>query len=535
VRILGDTIIQVRKLKHWALAGTILATCWSPVAASTLEDEMRDLVANHPRIQARIKVVNSAEEGIRAARAGYLPSVKFTGDQGHEYVDSPDRRSTQGKPFLDKRNTSGVTVTQKIFDGFATDSTVDSAKTSHGMSEVELRNVRQAALLEGSIAYLDVMRNTKLVALSRENERKIAEQQNLEDERVQKGSGIASDVLQAKQRLQVAKERRVKYEGDFHTAVAKYTQVFGHPPDVAALTDPPLPLDLIPETLDQSLEAAEKDNPGLESATRMIELSSDKRNIAEAGYWPTLDLVGKANYEHGKNATIGVRRDWSLMLVASWELFSGFKTDASVAQASWDYGASKDNRLDTSRKVAEQIRTNWHKLQTARQRIELLENAAVLAEEVWEATKKKLDAGKATVTEVLDEATRINDARINYTGAYYDMYQSAYELLNIMGRLEVDNLSRAKPAVSLDVSPLRSSNLTYPQGQAPRAAQPSKAKAVAAPTPAAAPVPAAVPRTPAEAPAAVLQPKDANAADNALRERVRELVSQSDDSFWNVR
>jgi adhesin transport system outer membrane protein len=529
VRTLEDTIIHVRKLKHWALAGTILASSWSPVFASTLEDEMRDLVANHPRIQAKLKGVNSSEEGIRAARAGYLPTVKFSGDQGHEYVDSPDRRATQGKAYLDKRNTTGLTVTQKIFDGFATQSTVDSAKTTRSMSDSDLRNIRQAALLEGAIAYLDVMRNTKLVALSRENERKIAEQQNLEDERVQKGSGIASDVLQAKQRLQVAKERRVKYEGDFHTSAAKYTQVFGHPPDVAALTDPPLPLDLIPEALDLSLDAAEKDNPGLELATKTIALTSDKRNIAEAGYWPTLDLVGKANYEHGKNATVGVRRDWSLMLVASWELFSGFKTDAVVAQASWDHGASKDTRLDTSRKISEQIRTSWHKLQTARQRIELLENAAVLAEEVWEATKKKLDAGKATVTEVLDEATRINDARINYTGAYYDMYQSAYELLNVMGRLEVDNLSRAKPAVSLDVSPLRSSGFTYPQGKPPTAAPPPKA--VAAPQP------------PAVAPATASQPlgaapataKEVRAADAALRERVRELVSQSDDSFWNVR
>ncbi len=227
-----NTTIKLSKLKHWAMVTTILAGCWTPAMAGTLEEEMRDLVANHPQIQAKMKGVNSADEGIRGARAGYLPTVKLTGDQGHEYIDSPDRRGIQGKAFLDKRNTSGLTVTQKIFDGFATDSAVDSAKTSRRISESDLRGTRQAALLEGAVAYLDVMRNTKLVALSRENERKLAEQQNLEDERVQKGSGIASDVLAAKQRLQVAKERRVKYEGDFHASVAKYTQVFGHAPDV---------------------------------------------------------------------------------------------------------------------------------------------------------------------------------------------------------------------------------------------------------------------------------------------------------------
>ncbi|WP_041040063.1 TolC family outer membrane protein [Paramagnetospirillum magnetotacticum] len=513
------------------MVAACVAACWAPAVAGTLEDEMRDLVASHPQIQAKLKGISSADEGIRSARAGYMPTVKLTGDQGHEYIDSPDRRATQAKPFMDKRNTGGLTVTQKIFDGFATDSTVDSAKTSRRISESDLRATRQATLLEGAIAYLDIMRTTKLVALSRENERKIAEQENLEDERVRKGSGIATDVLQAKQRLQVAKERRVNYEGQFHAAVAKYTQVFGHAPDVASLSDPPLPLDLIPETLDQSLEASEKDNPSLESATGAIDLSGDKRNIAEAGYYPTLDLVGKADYEHGKNATVGVRRDWSLMLVASWELFSGFKTDATVAQASWDHGASKDNRFHTSRKIAEQTRTAWHKLQTARQRLDLLENAAILAEEVWEATKKKLDAGKATVTEVLDEATRINDARINYTGAYYDMYQSSYELLAAMGRLEVDNLSRAKPAVSLDVTPLKSVEYTYPRDQAPKPQIAKTAPQAAKPAPT---VTAAAPMPSKEQAA----PRD-QATNAAVMERVRDLVATQqpadNSSFWTVR
>lgn len=491
---------------------------------------MRDLVTNHPQIQAKMKGVNSAEEGIRGARSGYLPTVKFSGDQGHEYIDTPDRRATQTKPFMDKRNTTGITVTQKIFDGFATNATVDSAQSTRDVSEADLRATRQAALLEGAGAYLSVIRTTKLVALSRENERKIAEQQNLEDERVRKGSGIASDVLSAKQRLQTAKERRVNFENQFHTAVAKFTQVFGHAPDVAALADPPLPVDLVPESLDSSLDAAEKDNPSLESAFRTIDLTRNKKDLAEAGYWPTLDLVGKADYEHGKNATIGVRRDWSLMLVASWEMFSGFKTDAAVAQASWDHGAAKDNRAHASRQVAEKVRTSWYTLQTARQRIELLENAAVLAEEVWEATKKKREAGKATVTEVLDDETRINEARINYTSAFYDMYQAAYDLLAAMGRLEVDNLSRAKPAAAPNLAPMGTSSAAEDKTSRVEPAPSPRTQVAARPVNASAPVS----RPMVEAPAA---PR-ANAADSAVMEQIRDLVAtqrQTDNSFWTVR
>lgn len=541
LQIWGVSLTTPRKLALLASAAAVAITFCAPASAdaSSLEDEMRDLVESHPQIQARKKAVSGSEEGIRGARSGYLPTAKLSGDQGYEYIDSPDRRGTQAKPFSDKRHTAGLTVTQKIFDGFQTNATVDAAKVAQSIAQSDLRATRQSTLLEGAIAYLEILRQTRLVALSRENERKVAEQLNLEDERVQKGSGIASDVLAAKQRLQIAKEHRVKFEGDFQTAVAKYTQVFGHAPNVAALNDPPLPLDLIPESIENSVDVAEKDNPTLESSVKTIALTEERRRIEEAGYWPTVDLVGKADYEKGKNAVVGVRRDWSLILQANWELFSGFKTDAKVAQASWDHATTKDNRLYTSRKVSEAVRTAWHKLQTARQRMDLLENAATLAEEVWDAQKKKREAGKATVQEVLDEETKINEARISYTGAYYDMYQSSYELLSGMGRLEVDALARAKPASAPVMTPFKAAELTRPMtttksapaAQSVRDPIPTAIKPVAMPV---AVIPVAP--HPAEAPPSIATQHMAQAesASSAMAERVRGLMAAKDD-FWTIR
>lgn len=59
----------------------------------------------------------------------------------------------------------------------------------------------QAALFDGVNAYIDVLRQKRLVELAVENQATIQRQLNLEDERVQRGSGVAVDVLQAKSRL----------------------------------------------------------------------------------------------------------------------------------------------------------------------------------------------------------------------------------------------------------------------------------------------------------------------------------------------
>lgn len=461
------------RLSALATCAAALMTAWAGAAqGQSLVDELQGLVETHPLIQAGQKDTQGADEAIRAARSGFLPTVKLTGDTGPEYVDSPTRRQTEGRRFYKGRETTGLVVTQRLYDGNATDSQVEAAKISRQISDSDLRATRQNAMLEGAQAYIDVLRQTRLIQLGRDNERKIQEQLNLEDERVQKGSGMASDVLAAKQRLQVSKERRVKFEGDFEAAVAKYTQVFGHAPDVARLTDPPLPQALIPPQLEEAVRTAQTDNPILQSAAKTIDLTAERQRTAESGYYPNVDLIGRADYENDKNATIGVRRDWSLLLTATWELFSGFKTDAQVAQASYSHAASKDKHFNNSRKITETVKIAWHRLKTARERMGLLENAAVLAEEVWAAQKKRHEAGKATVQDVLDEETRINDARINFTMAYYDMIQYSYELLGAMGRLEVDDIRSVPP--------------TPPKtGMAPESVSPPRA-AVPAPAPAAA-------------------------------------------------
>lgn len=419
--------------------------CTQPVMADSLQAELQGLLQSHPEIQAKTKAVASAEEGIGVARSAYLPSVKVNNSTGPEYDSNPTRWTTAGQPYQRGSTTSGVSVSEHLFDGFATDSAVGAAKVNRDISESDLRTTRQGTLLEGASAYIAVLEATRLIDLARDNVHKVENELNLEDERVEKGAGIASDVLAAKQRLQIAKEARVRFEGELQAASAKYTQVFGHAPDTAAMTEVPVVAGRLPATLDEALAKGERDNPSVETAEKSIELTEQKRKGAEAGYYPTVDLVAHAGIDDGVNGIDGDSRSWSVMVVANWSVFDGWKTRKQVAQAAEDHAASQDNHLYSVRKVQELVRTTWYKLGNDRERLGLLQNAAILAEDVWEATRKRHAAGKATVRDMLDDETRINDARIAYTQAYYDMVTATYEMLAATGELEVGAVEGAAP------------------------------------------------------------------------------------------
>lgn len=423
---------------------TAVVTTQSPASAQTLEAELADLVKNHPQIRAAIKTAASSRQEINKSAAGFLPTINLSGDIGPERIDSPaERAEANGNPSSRSRNTATLTVTQNIFNGFATTSASRTARLNKLVNDSTLAITTQQVILDGISAYLDVLRQTQLVELAGQNEDTIQTQLNLEDERVQKGSGIAVDVLQAKQRLQLAKERRIRFEGNLEDAFTRFAQVFDHPPNFDKLVDPVPSADLIPDSLDTAIDIALVENPNILNNDQLVEVAREARRSARADLYPTIDIVGTANYEKNLNATLGTRREFSVLLQANWDLFTGLTTRANVAQAAFDYSASQDNYNFAVREVIQQVRVAWQNLQTTRQRLSLLENAVNIASEVFESRKRLREAGRETVINVLDAESQISNARINFASAIFDEREAVYQLLLSMGRLDLPELEGA--------------------------------------------------------------------------------------------
>lgn len=416
-------------------AGALIAIAVQPASAASLQDELQNLLQSHPGILAADKNVGVAQKEIERANSGYYPRIDLVGDMGPEIVDSPAERTAGNTDEIRKRQVAGVAIREHLFNGFLTPSQVKLAEVGKAGSEFQFSSQTQQFLFEGVSAYVNVLRQMRLIELALGNEENIKHQLSLEDERVRRGAGIAVDVLQAKARLQFAKERRVAFEGQLQDAISTYKQVFGHAPDLAAMMDPMPPVDVLPETVDQALDIASKENPVLQNAATAVEGARLRKDVVRADYFPTIDLVGTWNYEKDKNAVVGVRRDYALLVQAQWNLFNGFATQAGEARAALEHAASKDTRLLTNRRIEEQTRVAWQKLLTTRERVGLLENAVNLAAEVYDARNKLREAGKETSINVLDAENEVYTRRIDYTSASYDERLAVYQVLLAIGRL----------------------------------------------------------------------------------------------------
>ncbi len=373
---------------------------------------------------------------MRASVSPYLPSLDLTADAGEERVSTPAIRSTQNGPLESGTETWGLSLTQNIYDGGRRASGRSSAELQLEVADITLTSVRQTVMFEGINSYLDVLRQSQLLDLSSQNEDNIRRQLNLEDERVRRGSGIAVDVLQAKSRLQIALERKVFVQGALQDAYSRYLQVFSHPAEPQTMRMPTPPNALLPQNLDDAIAIALAENPAVLTGQRQIDIAEETREGITSEFYPTIDLVAEGNYEDDFNGVPGIRRDYSLKLRANWNLFNGLSTRSRSKGAAYLYQARQNDYVQTKRKVEEQTRLAWQALETARERVELLDNAVNIASEVFESRERLRESGRETALNVLDAENEVFNARINYTSALFDARVAAYQLLLAMGRLE---------------------------------------------------------------------------------------------------
>jgi adhesin transport system outer membrane protein len=403
--------------------------------AASLNEELVFLLTQHPRIKAAQRDMLGADEGKRGAQAGYYPQLSVDANYGEEYSDLPTLRISGVKDTKLWRDTRGITLSQNIFDGFRREANVEGARINQVLSGLALETTRQALSFEGARTYIDVLRYARQVELAFNNESTVQRQLGLEDERVQRGAGISVDVLQAKQRLQIAKERRVQFEGQLRESVAHYVQLFGHEPSPGIMEDPVLDAALLPKTKDDAIKRALSDSPQIAFSGRQVDFQETRRDAAEADYFPRVDMIVRGAKEDNIDGIIGQRVQWSFLVQGRWQIFNGFQTQAAVAEASYRMASSRDGQLAVTREVSQEVEAAWNELQTANERVTLLENAVTLSAEVFNDRRRLRDIGRETAINVLDAENDLYAARGRLLDATFDSRRAAYRLLQACGDL----------------------------------------------------------------------------------------------------
>ena len=402
--------------------------------AGGFEDALAKAYSANPTLQQSRASLRATDEGVPYALSGFRPSISATG------TISEYEKETSTNPGVTTNlspRTMSLTVTQPIFSGLGTLSSLRKAVNTVKATRARLLSTEQGVLLKTATAYLDVVRNKSVMDLNANNEQVLGRQLEATRDRFKVGEITRTDVHIAQVLWARAKAERIAAKGQLETSKASYANVVG---EVGGdFNAPKLNLNL-PKSLEDALNEGRKGNPVVVAAEYDEVAARESANVAKAGLMPSLNLSGTAKRSFDTVADNYQSDELTGMLTLSVPLYQGGAAYSSLRRSRHQAAATRLAFDQALRDVTEEIHRAWENNLTALARIGAFETQVKASETALEGVEKEASVGSRTVLDVLDAEQELLDARVNLVRSQRDATVSALTLLSSVGRLTAKEL-----------------------------------------------------------------------------------------------
>ncbi len=404
----------------------------SDASAETLESALARAYGNNPTLNSQRANVRATDENVAIAKSGYRPIVNATADVGRTYTDVTRPGGQGGVSRLTPRGV-GLEVNQNIFNGNRTRNSVRQAESSVLGARETLNNNEQNVLSDAAAAYMDVLRDTAILDLQRNNVEVIDEQLRQTRDRFNVGEVTRTDVAQAESRLALARSQASAAESQLRASIATYRQVIGVEPRQLA---PGRPMDrLLPRSVDAALRVAFNEHPAIKAAQHGVDVAELQVRIEQGALAPQLGVRGAVDQRY--DTQVGGDRAFSASVVAQLvvPIYEGGQAYASTRQAKETAG---QRRLEAD-SIRDQVRaaliTSWGQLEAARAQIVAAQAQVDAAETALNGVREEARVGQRTTLDVLNAQQELLSARVNLITAQRDRVVASYLVVQAMGRL----------------------------------------------------------------------------------------------------
>jgi len=406
---------------------------WGRADALTLEEAMRLALANNREILVAKEKIEEARQGIKEAKAGYLPRVDLSGT--YTRLNEAPSISIPGYPSIEMGKAdsylSKLSFSQPLYTGGRLSYANKGASLYYQKPQEDLKNVQGRITFQVKKAFYAVLlaqENVEVTEAALAQAKRhlavvedffrvgVVSKFDLLRTRVE-AANLKPDLIQARNNLRLSEENlanllslpsaSLKLEGELSFKPAKIT-------------------------LEEAIDKALKERSDLKSLKLQKEMSEVALKLAEAWNKPNLALVGNYQYQNPSGGEDEWGGEWNLNLVLSIPLFDGWANRARVAQR-----RSQVKQIDLSLRRLEagidlEVKKAFWDVEASEERIYAQEKNIEQAEEALSIAEVRYESGAITNLEVLDAQLALTRVRLGYLKALYDHNVGMAELEKAM-------------------------------------------------------------------------------------------------------
>ncbi|HEY1721101.1 MAG TPA: TolC family outer membrane protein [Magnetospirillaceae bacterium] len=409
--------------------------------AETLEEALVAAYSGNPALQAQRAQLRATDELVPEAKANWRPTVKVVGDIGVEQLGANTIPAPLSRNETLFARDAALDIAEPLYRGGRTDAQISQAEAQVNAGRQQLAATEQAVLLGAVTAYLDVIQDQAVVDLNKNNEQVLQRQLDATNDRFRVGEVTRTDTSQAEAAVSGAHASRRAAEGVLQDAIANYERLVGHLPK--GLESVPTPADL-PATSDAARSGAES-NPSVLAQKYNYDAAVKGVDLAEGALLPTVTLEGsygrtlEESYT-GSGVTVG-----TALVNVSIPLYQQGAEYAAIRQEKHTVGQQKLQYDETLRETVEATTQAWENLQSARARVQSLEDQVKASRVALEGMQRESLVGSRTVLDVLTTEQDLLTARVNLEEARHDAVVAAYQVKSQVGQLTAQALHLSVP------------------------------------------------------------------------------------------
>ncbi|MDB5432790.1 MAG: hypothetical protein JWP35_3906 [Caulobacter sp.] len=434
---------RARLLAAVCSAGLMSGLLGSAAHAESLADAIALAYQTNPTLQAQRASQRALDETYVQARTGLRPTASV---QVSLTTSSTDPESAFS-PNPNNSSAATLSITQPIYTGGRVSSQIAASEADVLAGRENLRRVEESVLAGVVQAYVDVRRDIERLRISQENVAVLARQLEETKARFDVGELTRTDVAQAEARLAAAQASLSSSQAQLAISRASYAAIVGQSP--GELDPEPSLGNLLPATVDEAFDAAEKNNPQILAADYTEQASRARVAAARSQYLPTLGLRGSLGYTgfaaDGGSAFANDSTTVSASAVVTVPLFTGGLTESTIRQAKERNNVDRISIETARRAVLQNVSQSWNQLLGARANLISNEEQVRAATVAFEGVRQEAQVGLRTTLDVLNAEQELRSAELALATAKHDEYLAAALVLSAMGKLEARYLIPSVP------------------------------------------------------------------------------------------
>jgi outer membrane protein len=418
--------------------------------AESLNSALARAYAGNPDLNQSRASVRARDEDAPKAEAGMRPKASIQATYGPQFstVKLPAGRNQfdNGRAYSYDRYVgyprgSTLNLSQNVWDGGATENSVRRAESGVFAARATLRLTEQAILQNGATAYMNVLRDTAVMNLRKNNIAVLEQQLKQTRDRFQVGEVTRTDVAQAEASLAQARSELYAAQAQLKTSVANYRQIIGNEP---GRLEPGRSLEpLLPKSLNEAINIALAEHPGVVSALHQVDAAELAVKVAEAALSPTLSVNAQVSNQY--DSFLGSPGSRYFSAGASGQLniplYQGGAEYASIRQAKEQLGQARLNADLQRDSVRASVVSSYGLLETAKASIISGQAAVKAAETALAGVREEAKVGQRTTLDVLNAQQALLNARVNLVVSQRDRVVASYAALGSIGRLSAQELN----------------------------------------------------------------------------------------------